>query len=36
MAWFITTWKRSGAITVETAGNTVNAVAGNITSWGAS
>jgi urea-proton symporter len=34
LAWFITTWKRSGAITVETAGNTVNAVAGNITSWG--
>jgi len=33
-AWFVTTWKRSGAITVETSGNTVNAVAGNITSWG--
>lgn len=34
IAWFITTWKRSGAITVETSGNTTNAVAGNITSWG--
>ena len=33
-AWFITTWKRSGAITVETSGNTINAVAGNVTSWG--
>ena len=34
IAWFVTTWKRSGAITVETTGNTVNAVAGNVTSWG--
>lgn len=34
IAWFVTTWKRSGAITVTTSGNTVNAVAGNITSWG--
>ncbi|KAK5109878.1 hypothetical protein LTR62_006485 [Meristemomyces frigidus] len=33
-AWLVTTWKRSGSITVETAGNTTNAVAGNITSWG--
>ncbi|EMC94205.1 hypothetical protein BAUCODRAFT_94392 [Baudoinia panamericana UAMH 10762] len=34
VAWFVTTYKRSGAITVETTGNTINAVAGNITSWG--
>ena len=34
IAWFVTTWKRSGSITVETSGNTINAVAGNITSWG--
>ncbi|KAK4542497.1 hypothetical protein LTR36_006749 [Oleoguttula mirabilis] len=34
IAWFITTWKRSGSITVETSGNTINAVAGNVTSWG--
>ncbi|KAK5112994.1 hypothetical protein LTR85_011016 [Meristemomyces frigidus] len=34
IAWFITTWKRSGTITVETSGNTINAVAGNVTSWG--
>jgi len=33
-AWFVTTWKRSGAITVETSGNIQNALAGNITSWG--
>ena len=33
-AWFATTWKRSGSITVETTGNTINAVAGNVTSWG--
>ena len=33
-AWFVTTWKRSGSITVETTGNTINAVAGNVTSWG--
>ncbi|KAK3050734.1 urea permease [Extremus antarcticus] len=33
-AWFVTTWKRSGAITVETTGDTTNAVAGNVTSWG--
>jgi len=26
--------KRSGSITVETSGNTINAVAGNVTSWG--
>ncbi|KAK5170562.1 urea permease [Saxophila tyrrhenica] len=34
IAWFVTTWKRSGAITVATSGDTTNAVAGNITSWG--
>lgn len=34
IAWFVTTWKRSGEITVQTSGNTINAVAGNITSWG--
>jgi urea-proton symporter len=34
MAWFITTWKRSGSISVATSGDTINAVAGNITSWG--
>jgi hypothetical protein len=33
-AWLVTTWKRSGTITVDTAGNTTNAVAGNVTSWG--
>ncbi|KAK3615148.1 urea permease [Elasticomyces elasticus] len=33
-AWFITTWKRSGSITVATSGDTINAVAGNVTSWG--
>ena len=33
-AWFITTWKRSGEITIASTGNTINAVAGNITSWG--
>ncbi|TKA41786.1 hypothetical protein B0A54_08212 [Friedmanniomyces endolithicus] len=34
IAWFVTTWKRSGSITVTTSGNTINAVAGNVTSWG--
>lgn len=34
IAWFVTTWKRSGAITVTTTGDTINAVAGNVTSWG--
>lgn len=34
MAWFITSWKRSGAVSIATTGNTVNAVAGNITCWG--
>lgn len=34
IAWFVTTVKRSGTISVETSGNTTNAVAGNVTSWG--
>lgn len=34
VAWFVTTWKLSGTISVETTGNTINAVAGNVTSWG--
>lgn len=34
ISWFVTTWKRSGSITVATTGDTTNAVAGNITSWG--
>ena len=33
-AWFVTTWKRSGSISIATSGNTTNAVAGNVTSWG--
>lgn len=34
IAWFVTTWKRNGEITVASTGDTTNAVAGNITSWG--
>lgn len=34
LAWFITAWKRSGAVSIATTGDTVNAVAGNITCWG--
>lgn len=34
LAWFITAWKRAGAITVATTGDTTNAVAGNMTSFG--
>jgi hypothetical protein len=34
IAWFVTTVKRSGVISVATTGDTTNAVAGNITSWG--
>lgn len=34
IAWFVTTVKRSGQISVTTTGDTTNAVAGNITSWG--
>lgn len=33
-AWFICTWKRSGAINVATTGDVTNAVAGNLVSWG--
>lgn len=32
-AWFVTTWKRSGSISVETTGDLTNAVAGNVTSF---
>lgn len=34
ITWFVTTWKLSGKIDVTTSGNTTNAVAGNVTSWG--
>jgi Na+/proline symporter len=34
IAWFVATWKLSGEINVTTTGNTTNAVAGNVTSWG--
>ncbi|KAJ5644553.1 hypothetical protein N7507_010564 [Penicillium longicatenatum] len=34
ICWFITAWKRSGAITVATTGDTTNAVAGNLASFG--
>ena len=34
VAWFITTSRRSGEITVASSGDTLNALAGNITSWG--
>lgn len=32
--WFVTAWKRSGAISVATTGDTTNALAGNLTSFG--
>ncbi|CZT24017.1 probable solute symporter family transporter [Ramularia collo-cygni] len=32
IAWFVTTWKRSGRISVATTGDTTNAVAGNVAS----
>jgi hypothetical protein len=35
IAWFVVTHLRSGAINVTTTGDATNAVAGNITSWGA-
>ena len=35
VAWFVVTHLRSGAISVATTGDATNAVAGNITSWGA-
>lgn len=34
LAWFITTWKRSGEISVVATGDTTNAVAGNVASLG--
>ncbi|KAI5362289.1 Putative sodium/solute symporter, sodium/glucose symporter superfamily [Septoria linicola] len=34
LAWFLTSWKRSGEITVASTGDTTNAVAGNVTSFG--
>ncbi|KAF2099950.1 Na+/solute symporter [Rhizodiscina lignyota] len=34
IAWFVTTSRRSGEINVTTTGDTINAVAGNVTSWG--
>lgn len=33
-AWFVTAYKRSGEISIESTGDTTNAVAGNITSFG--
>ena len=33
-AWFVATYKLSGSISVATTGDTINAVAGNVTSWG--
>ncbi|EME45527.1 hypothetical protein DOTSEDRAFT_129115 [Dothistroma septosporum NZE10] len=33
-AWFITAWKRSGEISITSTGDTTNAVAGNVTSFG--
>ena len=34
IAWFVTTWKLSGTITVATTGSVTNAVAGNLVSLG--
>ncbi|KAG2419993.1 hypothetical protein HFD88_004790 [Aspergillus terreus] len=34
ICWFITTWKRSGEISVEETGDGTNAVAGNLASFG--
>ncbi|KAF2171842.1 hypothetical protein M409DRAFT_63399 [Zasmidium cellare ATCC 36951] len=34
IAWFVTAWKRSGEISIASTGNTTNAVAGNVTSFG--
>lgn len=34
IAWFVTTLKRSGVISIATSGDTTNAVAGNVASWG--
>jgi len=35
VAWFVVTHLRSGEISVATTGDATNAVAGNVTSWGA-
>ncbi|KAE8153815.1 solute symporter family transporter [Aspergillus avenaceus] len=34
VVWFVTSWKRSGGINVETTGDETNAVAGNLASLG--
>ncbi|PYH29016.1 sodium:solute symporter family protein [Aspergillus neoniger CBS 115656] len=34
IVWFITSWKRSGGISVATTGDATNAVAGNLASFG--
>lgn len=34
VVWFVTTWKRSGAINVATTGDITNALAGNLASFG--
>ncbi|RAK98174.1 sodium:solute symporter family protein [Aspergillus ibericus CBS 121593] len=34
IVWFVTSWKRSGGITVATTGDATNAVAGNLASFG--
>lgn len=34
IAWFITAWKRNGTISVASTGDTTNALAGNVTSFG--
>ncbi|KAJ6115935.1 solute symporter family transporter [Penicillium sp. IBT 18751x] len=34
LVWFVTTWKRSGTIDVATTGDTTNALAGNLASFG--
>lgn len=34
VVWFVTAWKRMGAITVATTGDTTNALAGNLASFG--
>ena len=34
LAWFVAAWQRSGVISIATTGDTVNALAGNVTCWG--
>ncbi|KAF9888600.1 urea active transporter [Aspergillus nanangensis] len=34
LVWFVTSWKRSGEISIEATGNATNAVAGNLASFG--